>query len=143
MDLELEHQDTFDALFNDCKLRPSILDPLWSAFGFVLEATTAAMEPKAAMPCAIAVEEIIGEHYAHQVEHLRAENKERELTHTLERFGDEELESRDIASKHDGRDATGYPVLQRVIQSGCRAAFNIAEKLKFPEDRVTQHQDGH
>ncbi len=129
MEQEQEHLDTFDALLNDYRVRPSFFDPLWGAAGFVLGATTAAMGPKAAMACTIAVEEVIGEHYAHQVAHLKAESREPELTRTLERFRDEELEHRDIAIEHDGRDATGYPVLRQIIQTGCRVAIKIAEKV--------------
>ena len=129
MEQEQAHLDTFDALLNVYKVRPSIFDPLWGTAGFILGATTAAMGPKAAMACTIAVEEVIGEHYAYQVEHLKAGSREPELTQTLERFRDEELEHRDIAIDHNGRDATGYPVLRQIIQTGCRAAIKIAEKL--------------
>jgi ubiquinone biosynthesis monooxygenase Coq7 len=129
MEQEQEHLDTFDTLLNDYKVRPSLFDPVWGVAGFILGATTAAMGPKAAMACTIAVEEVIGEHYAAQVEHLKAQDREPELTKTLERFRDEELEHRDIAIEHDGREATGYPILRSVIQTGCRAAIKIAEKF--------------
>ena len=129
MEQEQEHLDTFDTLLNDYKVRPSLFDPIWGVAGFILGATTAAMGPKAAMACTIAVEEVIGEHYAAQVEHLKAQDREPELTKTLERFRDEELEHRDIAIEHDGREATGYPILRSVIQTGCRAAIKIAEKF--------------
>ena len=110
LEQELEHLDTFNALLNKYKVRPSIFNPLLGAAGFILGATTAAMGPKAAMACTIAVEEVIGKHYAYQVEHLKTENREPKLTPALERFRDEELEHRDIAIKHDELDATGYPV---------------------------------
>jgi len=129
MEQEQEHLDTFDTLLNDYKVRPSLFDPVWGVAGFILGATTAAMGPKAAMACTIAVEEVIGEHYAAEVEHLKAQDREPELTKTLERFRDEELEHRDIAIEHDGREATGYPILRSVIQTGCRAAIKIAEKF--------------
>ena len=129
MEQEVEHLETFETLLNEREVRPSLLDPLWGAAGFALGVATAAMGPKAAMACTIAVEEVIGEHYAAQVDHLKAQNREPELTETLERFRDEELEHRDIAIEHDGREATGYPLLRSVIQTGCRAAIKIAEKF--------------
>ena len=129
LEQEQEHLGTFNALLNKYKVRPSILNPLWGAAGFILGAITAAMEPRAAMACTIAVEEVIGKHYAYQVEHLKTENREPKLTPALERFRDEELEHRDIAIDHNGRDATGYPLLRQIIQTGCRAAIKIAEKL--------------
>ena len=129
MEQEIEHLETFDRLLNEYKVRPSMLDPLWGAAGFALGAVTAAMGPKAAMACTIAVEEVIGEHYQAQVEALHAADQEPELKETLARFRDEELEHRDIARDHKGEEATAYPVLRKVIQTGCRTALKIAEKL--------------
>ena len=129
MEQEIEHLETFDRLLNEYKVRPSMLDPVWGAAGFALGAVTAAMGPKAAMACTIAVEEVIGEHYQAQVEALHAADQEPELKETLARFRDEELEHRDIARDHKGEEATGYPVLRKVIQTGCRTAIKIAEKL--------------
>jgi ubiquinone biosynthesis monooxygenase Coq7 len=104
-----------------------LLDPLWGAAGFTLGVVTAAMGPKAAMACTIAVEEVIGEHYQKQADILGED--ERELQATVERFRDEELEHRDIAVEHDGREARYYSLLRKVIQRGCRTAIKIAEKV--------------
>ena len=127
MDQEVEHLETFDSLLNERQVRPSLLDPLWGAAGFTLGVVTAAMGPKAAMACTIAVEEVIGEHYQKQADILGED--ERELQATVERFRDEELEHRDIAVEHEGRDARHYSLLRKVIQRGCRTAIKIAEKV--------------
>tara|TARA_A100001015_G_scaffold179451_1_gene199507 strand:- start:103 stop:636 length:534 start_codon:yes stop_codon:yes gene_type:complete len=127
MDQEVEHLETFDSLLNERQVRPSLLDPLWGAAGFTLGVVTAAMGPKAAMACTIAVEEVIGEHYQKQADILGED--ERKLQATVERFRDEELEHRDIAVEHDGRDARHYSLLRKVIQRGCRTAIKIAEKV--------------
>ena len=127
MDQEVEHLETFDSLLNERQVRPSLLDPLWGAAGFTLGVGTAAMGPKAAMACTIAVEEVIGEHYQKQADILGED--ERELPATVERFRDEELEHRDIAVEHDGREARHYRLLRKVIQRGCRTAIKIAEKV--------------
>lgn len=129
MEQEIEHLETFETLLNDYKIRPSMLDPVWGAAGFILGAGTALMGPKAAMACTIAVEEVIGEHYDKQVKHLEHLDQEKELTSTLARFRDEELEHRDIAVDHDGRNAPAYPVLRSVIQIGCRTAIKIAQRI--------------
>lgn len=129
MEQEQEHLDTFDELLNSYRVRPSVFDPLWGAAGFALGAATAMMGPKAAMACTIAVEEVIGGHYDKQVTHLKDHQMEPELVPTLERFRDEELEHRDIAVEHEGREAAGYRVLKAVIQTGCRTAIKIAEKV--------------
>ena len=127
MDQEVEHLETFDSLLNERQVRPSLLDPLWGAAGFTLGVVTAAMGPKAAMACTIAVEEVIGEHYQKQADILG--DDERELQATVERFRDDELEHRDIAVEHDGLEARHYSLLRKVIQRGCRTAIKIAEKV--------------
>ena len=127
MDQEVEHLETFDNLLNERQVRPSLLDPLWGAAGFTLGVVTAAMGPKAAMACTIAVEEVIGEHYQKQADILGED--EPALQATVERFRDEELEHRDIAVEHDGREARHYSLLRKVIQRGCRTAIKIAEKV--------------
>ncbi|MDC1120453.1 demethoxyubiquinone hydroxylase family protein [Alphaproteobacteria bacterium] len=127
MDQEVEHLETFDSLLNERQVRPSLLDPLWGAAGFTLGVVTAAMGPKAAMACTIAVEEVIGEHYQKQADILGED--EPALQATVERFRDEELEHRDIAVEHDGREARHYSLLRKVIQHGCRTAIKIAEKV--------------
>jgi ubiquinone biosynthesis monooxygenase Coq7 len=96
----------------------------------MLGAVTAAMGPKAAMACTIAVEEVIGTHYDKQAKALiETQSGEDALAETLERFRDEELEHRDIAKDHDGEEAIGYPVMRRVIQAGCRVAIKLAERV--------------
>ena len=124
---EVEHLETFDSLINERQVRPSLLDPLWGAAGFALGVVTAAMGPKAAMACTIAVEEVIGEHYQKQAENLGED--EAELKTKIERFRDEELEHRDIAVDYKGREARHYKLLNDVIQTGCRTAIKIAEKI--------------
>ena len=127
MEQEVEHLETFDTLINERKVRPSFLDPIWGAAGFALGLVTAAMGPKAAMACTIAVEEVIGEHYQKQAENLGSD--EASLKKTIERFRDEELEHRDIAVDYKGREARHYKMLHDVIQKGCRTAIKIAEKI--------------
>lgn len=127
MEQEIEHLETFESLLNERQVRPSLLDPVWGAAGFTLGLVTAAMGPKAAMACTIAVEEVIGEHYAKQADAL--DDNEKDLRGTIARFRDEELEHRDIAIDHDGREARHYTVLRNVIQQGCRTAIKIAERF--------------
>ena len=129
MEQEVEHLETFDTLINERKVRPSFLDPVWGAAGFALGLVTAAMGPKAAMACTIAVEEVIGEHYQKQAENLGSD--EASLKKTIERFRDEELEHRDIAVDYKGREARHYKMLHDVIQKGCRTAIKIAEKFRL------------
>ena len=99
MEQEVEHLETFETLLNEREVRPSLLDPLWGAAGFALGVATAAMGPKAAIACTIAVEEVIGEHYQKQAANLGED--ETDLKKIVEKFRDDELEHRDIAIDHD------------------------------------------
>ena len=63
--------------------------------------------------------------------HILVKSKEAcdELKTKIERFRDEELEHRDIAVDYKGREARHYKLLHDVIQTGCRTAIKIAEKI--------------
>src|SRR5437762_14336536 len=67
---EQRHLTAFDKLVNERRVRPTLLSPLWRASGFALGAATALLGEKAAMACTAAVEEVIDEHYASQLERL-------------------------------------------------------------------------
>ena len=73
------------------------------------------------------VQERIGEHYQKQADILVED--EGDLHAIIERFRDEELEHRDIAVYHEEREARHYKLLRNVIQSGCRVAIKIAERV--------------
>ena len=88
---------------------------------------TAPLGLKAAIACAIAVEEVIVEHYQKQANILGED--EGDLHDIVERFPDEELEHRDIAIDHEGREARHYKLLRTVIQRGCRATIKSAERV--------------
>ena len=67
---EQRHLKTFDRLVNERRVRPTALEPVWRVAGFALGAATALMGEKAAFACTAAVEEVIDEHYAAQIERL-------------------------------------------------------------------------
>ena len=89
-DQEEEHLDTFNRLLVENDTRPTALLPLWNVMGYGLGVASALMGEKAAMACTIAVEEVIGEHYAKQAEAL--DKKDDKLKSTLEKFRDDELD---------------------------------------------------
>ncbi len=126
-DHEAEHLRRFDALLTERGVRPTLLAPLWRAAGFALGASTALMGEKAAHACTEAVETVIEQHYADQVEEVRA--REPELAAELAVFRDEELAHRDMAVEGGAREAPGYGLLSAVIRAGCRTAIKVSEKL--------------
>ena len=108
-------------------MRPSLVDPSWRLAVFTFGLVTAAIGPKAAMACTIAVEEATSKNYQKQADILGED--ELDLHAINERFHDEELKHRDIVVDHDGREAQNYELLRSVIQRDCRTAIKIAEKI--------------
>jgi len=124
---EAEHLAAFDTLLNERKVRPTLLAPVWRAAGFAVGVGTALMGEKAAHACTEAVETVIEEHYAGQIEELK--DRDPALAARLSKFRDEELAHRDLAVEEGAKTATGYTLLSAVIRAGCRAAIKISEKV--------------
>ncbi len=122
---EQAHLAEFSRLIATNRVRPTALLPFWHVAGFALGALTAAMGPKAAMACTVAVEETIDAHYAAQREAMGP--GEAELSETVEKFRLEELEHRDTALAEGAERAPGYRLLHRLISTGCRAAIRLSE----------------
>ena len=124
---EADHLAAFEALLSANNTRPSLLSPLWRAAAFALGAGTALMGEKAAHACTEAVESVIEQHYARQVEELAG--REPELAATLSRFRDDELEHQVEAVEQGAREAPAHALLTAAIRAGCRAAIKTAEKI--------------
>jgi ubiquinone biosynthesis monooxygenase Coq7 len=124
---EQRHLDEFARLIASRRVRPTALLPLWQVAGFALGAATAALGPRAAMACTVAIEETIDAHYAAQAEKL--DEDEAELRGTIEQFRLEELEHRDTALANEAEQAPGYRLMTAVIKAGCRAAIRLSEKI--------------
>jgi ubiquinone biosynthesis monooxygenase Coq7 len=125
-DQEARHLERFDRLVNDRQVRPTALSPLWQAAGFALGAGTALLGTRAAMACTAAVEEVIDEHYAGQIERLEGDS---ELREAVSEFREDEIAHRDEALVHGAEDAPGYRLLSATIKAGCRLAIRLSEKI--------------
>ncbi|MCK5424094.1 MAG: demethoxyubiquinone hydroxylase family protein [Emcibacter sp.] len=121
------HLERFNELIRDRGARPSLLTPFWHVAGFALGAGTALLGEKAAMVCTEAVETVIDEHYADQIEQLG--NDETALAEELEKFRLEEVEHRETAVKHGAHEAPGYELLSGLIKFGCKTVIKIAERI--------------
>jgi ubiquinone biosynthesis monooxygenase Coq7 len=77
------------------------------------------------MACTVAVEEAIDAHYTRQIDTLG----DHELAGALDQFRGEEREHRDIGLANGAERAPGYRLLSGVIQTGCRAAIALSERL--------------
>jgi 3-demethoxyubiquinol 3-hydroxylase len=124
---EQEHLKAFDALINERRVRPTALEPVWRVAGFALGAATALLGEKAAMACTAAVEEVIDEHYACQVERLGEADPE--LTKTVETFRAAEIAHRDTALAHGAEQAPAYQLLSGAIKAGCRLAIALSTRI--------------
>lgn len=126
---ERVHLEKFNDLIRERKVRPTALMPLWHMAGFALGAGTALMGEKAAHACTVAVEEVIDEHYAEQVEALDAEGDQKELRDTFEKFRLEELEHRETALEHGAEMAPGYEALKVAVKTGSKLAIWLSKRV--------------
>lgn len=126
---EAVHRAEFDALMARRGVRPTALQPFWSAAGYALGAATALIGPEAAMACTAAVEEEIDRHYTQQLDELERDGDDPELEDMIRRFRAEEQEHRDAALAAGAEQAPAYPLLHGAIRLGCRLAIRMSEKI--------------
>lgn len=124
---EADHKARFDALISQRGVRPTLLQPVWSAAGYALGAATALIGPEAAMACTAAIETEIERHYTQQLEELGDEDPE--LGDMIREFRDDEREHRDAALAAGAEKAPAYPMLFHAIRLGCRAAIKLSERI--------------
>lgn len=124
---EAGHRERFDALLVARGVRPTVLQPLWSAAGFALGAATALIGPEAAMACTAAIETEIDRHYTEQLEELGDEDPE--LVAMIREFRDDEREHLDTALASGAERAPAYPLLFQAIRMGCRAAIAVSKHI--------------
>jgi 3-demethoxyubiquinol 3-hydroxylase len=124
---EQTHFDTFDRMIKDRQVRPTALSPVWQVAGYALGAATALLGEKAAMACTVAVEDVIDEHYASQIERLGA--AEPALSATIAKFHAEECAHRDEALARGATEAPAYPVLSAAIRFSCRLAIALSKRI--------------
>lgn len=123
---EEAHLAEFERLMVAHRARPSALLPFWHVAGFALGAATAAIGPKAAMACTVAVESVIADHYQKQIDALPEDSS---LRPTIAQFRAEEIEHHDTGLAHDAENAPLYGLLSAAIRRGCRAAIWVAERV--------------
>lgn len=124
---EAAHREEFDAMLVARGVRPTLLQPVWSAAGFALGAATALLGPEAAMACTAAVETEIERHYSQQLEDLGDEDPE--LAGRIEKFRDDEREHHHAAIAGGAERAPAYALLSGVIRLGCRLAIRLSERI--------------
>lgn len=124
---EERHRAFFDTMMARRRVRPTLLQPLWNAAGFALGAVTAAIGPRAAMACTVAVETEIDKHYADQLVQLGGSDPE--LSTAIRDFQAEEVEHRETALAAGAAGAPAYPLLTGLIRLGCKVAIATAKRI--------------
>jgi ubiquinone biosynthesis monooxygenase Coq7 len=123
---EQEHLAAFEGIINERRVRPTALEPVWRVAGFALGAATALMGEKAAMACTAAVEDVIDQHYAQQIERL---DDDPVLKERIEKFRADEIAHKNEALGHGAEEAPAYKLLSETIKAGCRLAIKLSERL--------------
>jgi len=128
---ELEHLEKFNHLLNKHRVRPTVLSPIWDLAGYALGIGSAFLGKEAAMACTVAVENVIGEHYNDQVRTLLAQGDdvEVELRQTFKELRDDELEHKETAEQNEAAKAPFYNVLTTIIETGCKTAIWLSQKI--------------
>jgi ubiquinone biosynthesis monooxygenase Coq7 len=124
---EERHLTRFAALLHERRVRPTLLQPLWSAIGYALGAGTALLGERGAMACTVAVEEVIDEHYRAQAEYLEEEDPS--LAETVREFRADEIAHRKTALARGAAEAPGYELLTAAIKTGSRLAIWLSTRL--------------
>ncbi len=124
---EERHLNAFDELIAKRGVRPTALQPIWNIAGFALGAATAALGPRAAMACTVAVETEIDRHYGEQLEELG--DSDPELSAMIVDFRAEELEHKATALEEGAEHAFAYPLMSAVIRIGCRTAIALSKRV--------------
>lgn len=124
---EQEHLDAFDRLLPQRRVRPTLLSPLWHVGGFALGAVSALMGEKAAMACTEAVEDVIDQHYARQIEKLG--DAEPALRETIAQFRADEIAHRDTARAEGAAEAPAYELFSKGVKAIIRTAIWLSERI--------------
>jgi len=124
---EKKHLAAFEHLMRERQVRPTVLMPLWHVAGYALGAVTALMGEKAAFACTVAVESVIGDHYAAQQQRLGAD--EAALVETIEAFRKDEMEHHDTSLSEGAEQVPFYPVLSAGIKLASRLAIWLSTRV--------------
>ena len=124
---EQRHLTRFEALLHERRVRPTLLQPLWSVAGYAVGAATALLGEGAAMACTVAIEEVIDEHYRSQAEELADEDPA--LREAILSFRDDEIAHRELAIAHGAEEAPGYELITALVKTGSRIAIWLSTRL--------------
>ncbi len=124
---EQRHLDIFNNQLKENHVRPTFFQPLWHIAGYGLGVVTAALGPKAAMACTVAVEEVIDQHYQEQLAELPQEQQG--LKNIIEECRQDECHHRDIALENKAQQAPAYPIIKFAVTRATKLAIWISKRI--------------
>jgi ubiquinone biosynthesis monooxygenase Coq7 len=128
-DHELKHLKFFEEQIIERQVRPTVFLPVWDLLGAALGFSTALLGKKATTLCTSSVEEVIGKHYAEQIDILSKNFKEeKELKKKFEKFREEELEHKDKAEQLGANNDGLYSLLDTLIKNSSKFAIAISKR---------------
>lgn len=126
---ELAHLATFEELMKAHKVRPTLLSPLWDRAAYGLGWVSGKLGVKTAMAVTVAVEEVIDQHYAQQINALKDFPFHHQLAETLEQFRQQEIHHRDQGLNHQAEHAPFYPFLKLAVKAVTKLAIGLSKKI--------------
>ncbi len=124
---EQEHLSAFEDEMRTRQIRPTAFLPLWSVLGYGLGYVCGKIGPSAAMACTRGVEDIIDDHYQHQLNTIGAE--EENLKTKIKKFQDDEIHHKNISLENGAKDAPFYPILTAGIRAATLLAIAISKRI--------------
>jgi 3-demethoxyubiquinol 3-hydroxylase len=109
LDGELKHLEFFENQIKNNGYTPSLINPIWKKFAFLMGFFSAKHSRDMAMLCTHKVEDVIQKHYQSQIDIL----EEGELKNKLIQFRNEEIEHMEIGIKEE--DLKNYKKLYSAI----------------------------
>jgi len=131
---ETKHLKTFETLVRERRVRPTLMNPVWSFAGYAAGFGSALFSKEAAMALTVAIEDVIGEHYNSQ---LRSMNElgyieldeDLELKQIIREFRDDELNHLETGIKHNAESIPLYNAFTTAIKSGTKLAIWISSRI--------------
>lgn len=128
---EQKHFDYFSEQITKHKVRPTLLMPIWHCGGYIIGAISALASTKSAMLVTEAVEEVIDNHYATQINKLKIKNSNDDLLSAIKKFRLEELEHMNIAGTYRNKHNIGLveSTFSGIIKVMCKTAIYLSTKI--------------
>lgn len=128
LDQESKHYKKFDTALYQHNIHPTLLQPFWERAAYGLGVVSALLGTKAAMACTVAVEEVIEDHYTHQLNHLPSDTPP-QIQNLITECYQEEVAHKEIGNNHHAQDMKGYKAFTGAIKAGCRLAIWLSKRV--------------